>query len=61
MPRPIVDSDECTGCGICVDACPNDVLELVDDISVPTNEETCDGCGVCAEECPMEAIVIEED
>ncbi|MDI6799809.1 MAG: 4Fe-4S binding protein [Actinomycetota bacterium] len=61
MPRPIVDSDECTGCGICVDVCPNDVLELVDDISSPTNEDACDGCGLCAEECPMEAIVIEED
>jgi len=61
MPKPIIDTDECTGCGICVDACPNDVLELTDDVSTVVNEETCTGCGACAEECPMEAIKIEEN
>ncbi len=61
MPKPIIDTDECTGCGICVDACPNDVLELIDDVSTVVNEEACTGCGACAEECPMEAIKIEEN
>lgn len=60
MSKPIIDTDECTGCGICVDTCPNDVLELIDDVSTVVNEEACTGCGACAEECPMEAIKIEE-
>ncbi len=61
MPRPVIDRDECTGCGTCVDSCPNGVLDLVDEISEVVNEEECTGCGTCVEECPMGAIEIEED
>lgn len=61
MPKPIVNEDECSGCGTCVDSCPNGVLELGDDVVKVANEEDCDGCGTCVEECPMEAIVVEED
>ena len=61
MPRPIIDTDECTGCGICIDVCPNDVLELVDDVSTIVNEDACEGCGACVEECPMEEIKLEEE
>ena len=61
MPRPVVDVDEYSGCGTCVDRCPNGVLELVDDIAKPVNEENCDGCKTCMEECAMEAIEVEED
>jgi len=62
MPRPIIDEDECSGCGICVDACPDSVLELVEDVAQPVNEDDCTGCGTCMEECPMGAITeIEED
>ena len=62
MPRPIIDTDECTGCGICVDACPNGVLDIVQDLATVINEDACTACGDCMEECPMAAIVeIEED
>jgi Fe-S-cluster-containing hydrogenase component 2 len=29
--KPLVDHDECVGCGICVWRCPNDNLEMVSD------------------------------
>ena len=29
MSHPVIDADECIGCGICVDACPQEVLEVV--------------------------------
>ncbi len=61
MPRPIIDTEECSGCGICVDTCPSGVLDLADDVATVANEDECTGCGACAEECPMGAIEIEED
>lgn len=61
MPRPIIEEEECTGCGLCIEVCPNEVLDLEEGIAVVINEEACDGCGLCAEECPMSIIEIEED
>ena len=62
MPRPIINTDECSACGICVDACPEGVLDIVKDAAVVVNEEACTACGDCMEECPMGAIEeIEED
>ena len=62
MSHPIINADECSGCGICVDACPDGVLELVDDKAIVVNEDDCQACATCMEECPMGAITeIEED
>jgi ferredoxin len=59
-----VNKDLCTGCGLCVDTCP-DVFEMGDDaIAVvridtvtPENQET---CREAADNCPVEAIDIRE-
>ena len=61
MPRPVIDPTECSACGICVDACPNGVLEIVGDRSAIVDEDNCIGCGDCVEECPMGAILDIED
>ncbi|MCL1879652.1 MAG: 4Fe-4S binding protein [Actinomycetia bacterium] len=62
MSRPIIDTDECTGCGICVDTCEHSVLDIVQDLATVVNEDACTACGDCMEECPMAAITeIEED
>ena len=58
-----VDSDVCTGCGLCVDTCPA-VFEMDDAVakvlvaSVP--EDALDICREAADNCPVEAIKIEE-
>ena len=51
-----------SGCGICVDACPQEVLEVVGGVAEVVNEDACIACGDCVEECPMGAIpeVIED-
>ncbi|MRR11797.1 4Fe-4S ferredoxin, partial [bacterium] len=41
MPRPIINTDECSACGICVDACPEGVLEIVGESAEPVNEDSC--------------------
>ena len=62
MAHPIIDADECIGCGICVDACPQEVLEVPAGTAEVVNEDACIGCGECLEECPMGAITeIAED
>lgn len=62
MSRPIINADECSACGICVDSCPQGVLEIVGDTSVVVNEDACIACGDCMDDCPMGAIEeIEED
>ena len=56
------DWSQCIGCGICVDACPQEVLEVPGGVAEVVNEDACIGCGECLEECPMGAITeIAED
>ncbi len=61
MPRPVIVEDECSACGICIDACPEGVLELVADVAEPVNDDDCNACAACMEECPMGAITEIED
>jgi len=52
-----VDREKCTGCGLCVDACPVEAISLEND-KAKVDEEKCTECGRCVEECPNEAIRI---
>jgi electron transport complex protein RnfB len=50
-----IDSDICTGCGICVEICPMEAIKLVDNVSL-IKKKRCIGCGNCVAKCPSEAI-----
>jgi NAD-dependent dihydropyrimidine dehydrogenase PreA subunit len=60
MFKPHIDEDLCTGCGECVDICPNEVLELSDEKASVIDEEECVGCESCVEVCEQGAITVEE-
>ncbi len=53
-----VDKEVCSGCGVCVDSCPSEAIEMVEGKAV-VDPEKCVDCGVCVDECPLEAISME--
>jgi ferredoxin len=55
-----IDEDKCDGCGLCVDACHEGAIQLVDGVARLVSESYCDGLGDCLAECPQDAITIEE-
>jgi len=52
----VIDSEKCTGCGICEDVCPVGAIEVSEQAVV--NAELCTGCGLCVGECPNNAIIL---
>ena len=50
-----IDSSRCTGCGSCVDACPQQAITMHNNLAM-INENLCIQCGTCAEICPVSAI-----
>ncbi len=50
-----ITTDDCVGCGSCVDACPEDALELKDEVAV-VDADACVDCGTCVDECPNECM-----
>lgn len=51
-----VQEDKCTGCGICVDICPVNAINLNNKAVVNTG--LCTACAACVPECPNGAIII---
>ena len=56
--RVAVDHEECTGCGVCVDACPPKCLLLSAELNAygvhvaHYQDEGCTACGICFYVCP---------
>ncbi len=55
--QPRVVPAECTGCGLCVEACPIEAIEMRGDVAW-IDPDICDGDGICIPACPEAAIVV---
>ena len=64
MAKLTFKTDNCKGCGLCVDVCPKKVLRLATDKKghhpvEAANEADCIACAFCATMCPDCIIKIE--
>ncbi|MGH9827306.1 MAG: 4Fe-4S binding protein, partial [Blastocatellia bacterium] len=52
FPHPVIDTVLCIGCHACVEACPHDVLAIVNGVSTPVALDQCMEDTSCQVECP---------
>ena len=55
-----IDKEKCDGCGLCVSACHEGAIGLVDGKAELLRDDYCDGLGDCLPVCPTGAITFEE-
>ena len=63
------NEDNCKGCGLCVSACPKNIVAMAADRMNAkgfhpaglTDPEACTGCAFCATMCPDVVITVERN
>lgn len=61
--RIVIDERLCkgSGCGICVDFCPTNVLMMNGNLAAVKDLDACNGCQLCDNRCPDFAIQVFEE
>ena len=65
--KHIIESERCKGCGLCINVCPKNVLEITDKVNAKghfpafqARPDDCIHCTLCCIMCPDVAISIVE-
>jgi ferredoxin len=53
-----LDGGKCTGCGMCLNVCPHEVLEPAEKKVQIRDRDLCMECGACEVNCPFGAITV---
>jgi thioredoxin reductase (NADPH) len=54
--HPVINASQCIGSGVCVSACPEKALGIIDGKAVLAEPTKCIGHGACMASCPVDAI-----
>lgn len=54
-----LDENRCTGCGMCIEVCPHEVLEFRGRYVQIRDRDACIECGACARNCSFSAITVD--
>ncbi len=55
-----IDEERCDGCGLCVPACAEGAIEVIDGKAQLVADKYCDGLGACLGDCPNDALLVIE-
>jgi len=53
-----IDKKKCNGCGLCIPACAEGAIKVIDGKARLVKDVYCDGLGACLGKCPQDAITI---
>jgi NAD-dependent dihydropyrimidine dehydrogenase PreA subunit len=53
-----LDSEKCSGCGMCLSVCPRDVLTRSNGNIAIAERDRCIECGGCQRNCPQGALTV---
>jgi ferredoxin len=53
-----IDEKKCNGCGLCIPACTEGAIQIIDRKARLVKDIYCDGLGACLGKCPQDAITI---
>ncbi|MBW2700362.1 MAG: 4Fe-4S binding protein [Deltaproteobacteria bacterium] len=55
-----IDEEKCDGCGLCVPACAEGAIQIIEGKARLVSDKYCDGLGDCLGDCPQGALTIVE-
>ena len=53
-----IDEKKCNGCGLCINACAEGAIQIIEGKAKLVKDIYCDGLGACLGKCPQDAITV---